>query len=123
MAFLRRENFMLGYSLTLWKVWLCPAVVVALGLGSAASAAVVGANTGEFSAAGSDTEFDARASSTDLINTGQPTLAGATQTGNIAEEFGYSFDGMHDGSAAANPNRAFWISPGNAVVTYTLDTT
>jgi hypothetical protein len=113
---------MLGYSLIGRKVWLCPGLVVALGLGSAASAAVVGADTGEFSATGSDTEFDARASSTDLINTGQPTLAAAAHTGNIADEFGYSFDGMHDGSAAANPNRAFWFQPGNAVVTYTLDT-
>lgn len=118
---------MSDYSCIVRKVWpgsAAAAAAVLLGLGSAASAAVVGNTTGEFSATGSDTEFDPQASAVDLIDTDQPTLT-STAVAPPPENgcCGYTLEGMHDGSAAANANRAFWngvTSP--RVVTYTLNT-
>jgi hypothetical protein len=88
------------------------------GLISTAQATVIGNTTGVTS--GTASGFDAGIDPLDLIDTGQPTLSGVTATANAYNNT-YQVAGLHDGSAAATGNLAYWLNT-TSIVTFTLDT-
>lgn len=65
--------------------------------------------------------YDASISSTDLINSAQPTLAGPPSS--TAPTFGsYTVGGLNDGTATIPSGVAYWHTS-TSMVTFTLDTT